>query len=106
MAVGVASTRVTVPAERAGALAQLLDYHNHRYYDLDEPEIPDAEFERQTTTNLLFDDPDGFSAKLEILRDAGVRNVVMWMGVGGVAQEHLLRSMRLFAEEVRPRFAR
>jgi alkanesulfonate monooxygenase SsuD/methylene tetrahydromethanopterin reductase-like flavin-dependent oxidoreductase (luciferase family) len=69
-------------------------------------EIPDAEWERQTTTNLLFDDPDGFSAKLEILRDAGVRNIVLWMGVGGVAHEHVLGSMRLFAEEVRPRFAR
>ena len=69
------------------------------------PEIPDAEWERQTATNLLFDDPDGFSAKLEILRAAGVRNVVCWMGVGGVAQEHVLRSMRLFADEVRPRFA-
>ena len=36
---------------------------------------------------------------------AGVRNVVCWMGVGGVAEEHVLRSMRLFADEVRPRFA-
>jgi hypothetical protein len=27
------------------------------------------------------------------------------MGVGGVAQEHVLRSMQLFADEVRPRFA-
>ncbi len=69
------------------------------------PEIPDEEWERQTSTNLLFDDPDGFSAKLEILRAAGVRNVVCWMGVGGVAQEHVVRSMRLFADEVRPRFA-
>ena len=61
-------------------------------------------WEQQIATNLLFDDPDGFSAKLEILHDAGVRNVVCWMGVGGVAQEHVLRSMRLFAEEVAPRF--
>ncbi len=66
--------------------------------------IPDDEWERQIATNLVFDDPDGFSAKLEILRDAGVRNVVCWMGVGGVAQEHVLRSMRLFADEVMPRF--
>ncbi len=73
--------------------------------DIAPPEIPDAEWERQTATNLLFDDPDGFSAKLELLRDAGVRNVVCWMGVGGVAQEHVLRSMHLFAAEVRPRFS-
>ncbi len=68
------------------------------------PAIPDDSWEQQLATNLLFDDPDGFSAKLEILRDAGVRNVVCWMGVGGVAQEHVLRSMQLFADEVRPRF--
>jgi hypothetical protein len=72
--------------------------------DAPPPAIPDDEWERQTATNLLFDDPDGFSAKLELLRDAGVRNVVCWMGVGGVAHEHVLRSMRLFADEVRPRF--
>ena len=68
------------------------------------PEIPDADYARATETNLLFDDPDGFSQKIDILRSAGVRNIVTWMGVGGVAQEHVLRSMRLFAEEVRPRF--
>jgi hypothetical protein len=69
------------------------------------PEIPDADYLRATETNLLFDDPDGFSQKIDVLRSAGVRNIVTWMGVGGVAQEHVLRSMRLFAEEVRPRFA-
>jgi alkanesulfonate monooxygenase SsuD/methylene tetrahydromethanopterin reductase-like flavin-dependent oxidoreductase (luciferase family) len=68
------------------------------------PTIPDESWEQQIATNLLFDDPDGFSAKLAILHEAGVRNVVCWMGVGGVAQEHVLRSMRLFAEEVAPRF--
>ena len=68
------------------------------------PEIPDADYARATETNLLFDDPDGFSQKIDVLRSAGVRNIVTWMGVGGVAQEHVLRSMRLFAEEVRPRF--
>jgi alkanesulfonate monooxygenase SsuD/methylene tetrahydromethanopterin reductase-like flavin-dependent oxidoreductase (luciferase family) len=69
------------------------------------PELADEEWERQVTTNLLFDDPDGFSAKLDVLREAGVRNVVCWMGVGGVAQEHVVPSMRIFADEVRPRFA-
>jgi hypothetical protein len=38
------------------------------------------------------------------LRDAGVRNVVCWMGVGGIAHEHVVRSMQLFAAEVAPRF--
>ena len=52
----------------------------------------------------MFDDPAGCIEKIELLHDAGVRNVVCWMGVGGVAQEHVLRSMQLFADEVAPRF--
>lgn len=73
--------------------------------DTPPPEIADGDWARQVDTNLVFDDPAGCVDKIEILRDAGVRNVVCWMGVGGVAQEHVLRSMRLFAEEVAPRFA-
>jgi NAD(P)-dependent dehydrogenase (short-subunit alcohol dehydrogenase family) len=72
--------------------------------DAPPPEIPDDDWQRQIDTNLVFDDPAGCIEKIELLRDAGVRNVVCWMGVGGVAQEHVLRSMRLFAEEVAPRF--
>ena len=40
---------MTVPAadrERADALRALLHHHAHRYYVLDEPEIPDAEYDR------------------------------------------------------------
>jgi DNA ligase (NAD+) len=34
------------PAARAAELREQLDYHAHRYYTLDEPEIPDAEYDR------------------------------------------------------------
>lgn len=68
------------------------------------PEIADDDWQRQIDTNLVFDDPAGCIEKIELLRDAGVRNVVCWQGVGGVAQEHVLRSMQLFADEVAPRF--
>ena len=34
----------TAPAERAQWLRQQLHHHAHRYYTLDEPEIPDAEY--------------------------------------------------------------
>jgi DNA ligase (NAD+) len=34
------------PAERAQALRQLLQHHAHLYYTLDEPQIPDAEYDR------------------------------------------------------------
>ncbi len=32
--------------QRAAALRQAIDYHNWRYYVLDDPEIPDAEYDR------------------------------------------------------------
>jgi len=34
------------PAERAVELRSLIDHHNYRYYVLDEPEVPDAEYDR------------------------------------------------------------
>src|SRR5690606_38256877 len=33
-------------AERADALRELLHHHAHRYYVLDAPEIPDAEYDK------------------------------------------------------------
>jgi DNA ligase (NAD+) len=33
-------------AARAAELRRLIDYHNYRYYVLDDPEIPDAEYDR------------------------------------------------------------
>ena len=40
---------MTIPAriqERAEALRELLHHHNYRYYVLDQPEVPDAEYDR------------------------------------------------------------
>lgn len=34
------------PARRAAALREQLDHHNYRYYVLDAPEIPDAEYDK------------------------------------------------------------
>jgi DNA ligase (NAD+) len=34
------------PAERAAELRAVLHHHAHRYYTLDDPEIPDAEYDR------------------------------------------------------------
>ena len=34
------------PAARAEELRHLIAYHDYRYYVLDEPEIPDAEYDR------------------------------------------------------------
>ena len=39
-------THATTPQQRAQELRQQLAYHNHRYYVLDDPAIPDAEYDR------------------------------------------------------------
>jgi alkanesulfonate monooxygenase SsuD/methylene tetrahydromethanopterin reductase-like flavin-dependent oxidoreductase (luciferase family) len=72
--------------------------------DAEPPEIPDDDWQRQIDTNLVFDDPAGCIEKIGLLHDAGVRNVVCWMGVGGIAHEHVTRSLQLFADEVAPHF--
>lgn len=66
--------------------------------------IDDEDWAERTSSSLLFTDAAGMADHIAVLRDAGVRNVVPWMGVGGVDQEHVLRSMRLFAEHVMPKF--
>ena len=52
----------------------------------------------------LYDDPEGCADKIARLSEAGVRRLILWMGPGGVPHELLIRSMRLFAERVMPRF--
>ena len=54
---------------------------------------------------FIYDDPQGCAEKIAVLRDAGVQNLILWMGIGGVRNDLIKRSMRLFAEEVMPRFA-
>ncbi|MGA0734555.1 MAG: DNA ligase LigA-related protein, partial [Steroidobacteraceae bacterium] len=34
------------PAQRAAELRRSIEYHNYRYHVLDDPELPDAEFDR------------------------------------------------------------
>ncbi len=34
------------PSARVEYLRRLIDYHDYRYYVLDDPEIPDAEYDR------------------------------------------------------------
>ena len=43
------SDRAEDPAARAAQLREQLEYHAHRYYVLDAPEIPDAEYDRLFT---------------------------------------------------------
>ena len=41
-----AASTATSPAERAAALREQLHHHAYRYYVLDDPELPDAEYDR------------------------------------------------------------
>ncbi len=66
--------------------------------------LPEYTYDDWLENVLLFDDPDGCAEKIARLRDAGVERLILWMGVGGVAHELVVRSMRLFAEQVAPRF--
>ena len=82
------------------------EWEQHYYADVTVPAvIDDSDWAERTSSSLLFTDPSGMADHMAVLRDAGVRNVVPWMGVGGVGQDHVLRSMRLFAEQVMPKFA-
>src|SRR6185369_14036649 len=40
------TSTVASPARRAAELREQLHHHAHRYYVLDDPEIPDAEYDR------------------------------------------------------------
>jgi alkanesulfonate monooxygenase SsuD/methylene tetrahydromethanopterin reductase-like flavin-dependent oxidoreductase (luciferase family) len=94
----LAALRTPVPA--------MSDWERHYYTDPTHPTvIDDDDWAQRTSSSLLFTDPSGMADHIAVLRDAGVRNVVPWMGVGRVQQEHALRSMRLFAEHVMPKFA-
>lgn len=55
---------------------------------------------------MIYDDPKGVAEKIAVLRDAGVQNLILWMGVGGMEDSLVRRSMQLFADEVMPKFAR
>src|SRR5215831_4141045 len=43
---GMAAGTKTSPATRATELRRVLHHHAHRYYVLDAPEIPDAEYDK------------------------------------------------------------
>jgi alkanesulfonate monooxygenase SsuD/methylene tetrahydromethanopterin reductase-like flavin-dependent oxidoreductase (luciferase family) len=53
---------------------------------------------------LFIGSPDTIARKIEELTQAGVGELACWMSFGGLAPDKVRRSMRLFAEEVMPRF--
>jgi alkanesulfonate monooxygenase SsuD/methylene tetrahydromethanopterin reductase-like flavin-dependent oxidoreductase (luciferase family) len=66
--------------------------------------LPDYAYDDWLENVLLFDDPAGWVVMVARLRDAGVERLLLWLGVGGVDHALVVRSVRLFAEQVLPRF--
>ncbi|HZP29538.1 MAG TPA: LLM class flavin-dependent oxidoreductase [Acidimicrobiia bacterium] len=78
-----------------------------RGYDLYEKRggrLPELVYDDWAENVMLFDSPSGCADKIAALRDAGARRLLVWMGVGGMDHDLVVRSMRLFAEEVMPLF--
>jgi alkanesulfonate monooxygenase SsuD/methylene tetrahydromethanopterin reductase-like flavin-dependent oxidoreductase (luciferase family) len=67
-------------------------------------QLPEYAYDDWLENVLLFDEPAGCADKVARLREAGVERLLLWMGPGGVRHDLLVRSMRLFAEKVMPRF--
>ncbi len=67
-------------------------------------QLPEFVYDDWAENVLLFDDPAGCADKIAMLRDAGVQRLLLWVGPGGVEHELAVRSMRLFAEQVMPKF--
>jgi alkanesulfonate monooxygenase SsuD/methylene tetrahydromethanopterin reductase-like flavin-dependent oxidoreductase (luciferase family) len=55
--------------------------------------------------NLLFGTPDEISARIEEMIDVlNLRNLLVWSDFPGVDHDVAMRSVKLFTEEVMPRF--
>jgi len=56
--------------------------------------------------SLLIGSPDTVARKVAELEGAGIGELACWMNFGGLPTDKVRRSMRLFVEEVMPRFRR
>lgn len=98
MRYGASLVTLGTPVQKGGQLAK--DYEH--YKEFGEP----GRLMRETRQELmLFGNPETIARKIEWMRDElGVRYVMCWMNMGGLDRERVLRSMKLLAEEVIPRF--
>ena len=55
---------------------------------------------------VLFGSPERIIDKVREMEEAGVGELLCWMNFGGLPQDRVERSMRLFAEKVMPHFKR
>ncbi len=82
---------------------------NHTFPGEELPETPGKldllSYDWLHPRNLLFGTPDYVAEKIEELRDKlNLQTLLVWSHFPGVAHEDAMRSIRLFTEEVMPRF--
>jgi len=73
-------------------------------YEKSAGKLPEVVYDEWVENVLLFDTAEGCAEKIAALRDAGARRLLLWMGVGGVEHDLVVRSMKIFAEKVAPLF--
>jgi len=78
--------------------------HGYELYEKRGGRLPDYSYDDWLENVLLFDEPAACRDKIAVLAAAGVQRLLLWMGPGGVEHGLLVRSMRLFAEQVMPHF--
>lgn len=95
---GASLATLGTPVQKGGRLSA--DYESYKDFGK-----PDRMAKESREEMLLFGTPDTVSRKIEWMRDhLGVNYVMCWMNMGGLEHEKALRSMKLFADEVIPRF--
>jgi alkanesulfonate monooxygenase SsuD/methylene tetrahydromethanopterin reductase-like flavin-dependent oxidoreductase (luciferase family) len=98
MRYGASLATLGTPVQKDGVLSR--DYKDYRSFGESGHAL------RETRQELMvFGTPDTVARRIEWLRrELGVNYVMCWMNMGGLEQDRVLRSMRLFSEEVMPRF--
>ncbi len=62
----------------------------------------DFDYDEWWQNRLIYGDPDRCAEQVVELAKAGVKRLLLWHGPGGVDHEKLVRSMKLFIEQVKP----
>jgi alkanesulfonate monooxygenase SsuD/methylene tetrahydromethanopterin reductase-like flavin-dependent oxidoreductase (luciferase family) len=98
MRYGASLATLGTPVQKGGGLSQ--EYEQYKQFGESGLALREGRQEL-----MLFGTPDSVARKIEWIRDElGVRYLMCWMNMGGLEHDKVLRSMRLFAEEVMPRF--
>ena len=66
--------------------------------------MTELRWEKLIEDSLLIGSPETVGRKVAELQESGVGELLCWMNFGGIPPENAIRSMRLFADEVMPRF--